>query len=148
IHFAFYGPSDPKVQLLNYLREKQVLLVVDNVEHLLVGEPDQETVAELLVEILEQAAQVKLLITSRESLELQGEWIFEVHGLPVPENPQTAEFAQDTSVELFLQRARRAHVEFSATSEDFPAILRICHLVDGMPLAIELAAAWMRTLSC
>ena len=54
IHFAFYGPSDPKVQLLNYLREKQALLVVDNVEHLLVGEPGQETVADLLVEIIRQ----------------------------------------------------------------------------------------------
>src|SRR5512136_251244 len=105
IHFAFYGPSDPKVQLLNYLREKQMLLIVDNVEHLLVGEPDQETVAELLVQILQQAAQVKLLITSRESLGFQEEWVFEVEGLPIPESADTSGSAQNTSVELFLQRA-------------------------------------------
>jgi len=111
IHFAFYGPSDPKIQLLNYLREKQVLLVVDNVEHLLVGEPDQEMVTELLIEILQQAVQVKLLVTSRESLELQNEWVFDVEGLPVPDGFAAEESAQNTSVELFLQRARRAYVD-------------------------------------
>ena len=148
IHFAFYGPSDPKVQLLNYLREKQVLLIVDNVEHLLVGESDQETVAELLVDILRQGAQVKLLITSRESLELQDEWVFNVEGLPVPNSIAAEGNAQNTSVELFLQRARRAHVGYNFTVQDYPFILRICQLVDGMPLGIELAAAWVRTLSC
>ena len=86
IHFAFYGPSDPKVQLLNYLREKQILLIVDNMEHLLVGEPDEETVAELLVENLRQATQVKLLITSPGVLGTTGEWVFEVEGLPVPDS--------------------------------------------------------------
>jgi predicted ATPase/transcriptional regulator with XRE-family HTH domain len=135
--------TNPKSQLFSYLREKQVLLLTDNLEQLL-GEPGIEVLAELL----ESAPQVKLLATSRESLMLQGEWVFEVHGLPVPENPQTEAFPQDTSIELFLQRARRAHVEFNATSEDLPAILRICDLVDGMPLAIELAAAWVRTLTC
>jgi predicted ATPase/DNA-binding XRE family transcriptional regulator/uncharacterized membrane protein (DUF2068 family) len=148
IHFAFYGPSDPKVQLLNYLREKQLLLIVDNVEHLLGGEPGHETIAELLIEILRQAAQVKLLITSRESLELQDEWFFDVEGLPVPDSIAAAGSAENTSVELFLQRARRAHVGFSPRVEDYPAIARICWLVEGSPLGIELAAAWVRTLSC
>ncbi len=148
IHFAFYGPSDPKVQLLNHLQEKQLLLLLDNLEHLLVGESQQETVVELLLEILQQAAQVKLLVTSRESLGLQDEWVFEVEGLPVPESIDTEGSAQNTSVELFLQRARRAYVGFIATPEDFPAIVRICQFVDGMPLGIELAAAWVRTLSC
>jgi len=115
IHFAFYGPSDPKLQLLNYLREKQMLLIVDNMEHLLVGGPHQETVAELLVEILQQAAQVKLLATSRECLELQDEWLFDAQGLPVPESIDVEGTAQNTSVELFLQRARRADVGFGVT---------------------------------
>jgi len=145
VGFAFQGASsaDPKAQLFNYLKQKQVLLLTDNLEHLLI-EPGIEALAELLA----NAPQVKLLATSRESLGLQGEWIFEVHGLPVPENPQTEDSTQDTSIELFLQRARRAHVEFNATSEDLSAILRICNLVDGMPLALELAAAWVRTLTC
>ncbi|MGE5642656.1 MAG: ATP-binding protein, partial [Byssovorax cruenta] len=148
VHFAFYGPSDPKVQLLNYLRERQMLLIVDNVEHLLMRGPHEETVVELLIEILQQAARVKLLATSRESLRLQEEWAFEVQGLPVPESIDLEETAQNTSVELFLQRARRAHVGFNAAPEDYPAIARICQLVDGNPLGIELAASWVRTLSC
>jgi predicted ATPase/DNA-binding XRE family transcriptional regulator len=143
--FIFQSASgtDPKTQLFNYLEEKQILLLADNLEHLL-SEPG----IEILSELLANAPQVKLLATSRESLRFQEEWIFEVHGLPVPEDPQAEGFAQDTSVELFLQRARRAHVEFNATPEDFYAIIHICHLVDGMPLAIELAATWVRALAC
>ncbi|MGE5852268.1 MAG: ATP-binding protein, partial [Deltaproteobacteria bacterium] len=123
-------------------------LIVDNVEHLLAGGPEQETIAELLLEILRQAAQVKLLITSRECLGLQDEWVFDVDGLPVPDSIAAEGSAQNTSVELFLQRARRAHVGFLFTPQDYPSILRICQLVNGMPLGIELAAAWVRTLSC
>ena len=148
IYFAFYGASDPKVQLLNYLRDKQILLIVDNVEHLLNRVARQETVVELLVEILQQAEEVKLLVTSRETLGMQNQWVFEVQGLRLPEDIYTEENAQNTSVELFLQRARRAHVGFNAVPEDYPAIARICQLVDGNPLGIELAASWVRTLSC
>jgi predicted ATPase/transcriptional regulator with XRE-family HTH domain len=148
ICFVFYGPSDPKVQLLNYLRDKQILLVVDNVEHLLGGASHEETVIELLVEILKQDTQVKILVTSRETLGMQDEWVFEVQGLPLPEDIYVERSSQNTSVELFLQRARRAHVEFSPTPQDYPAIVRICQLVDGNPLGIELAAAWVRTLYC
>jgi len=133
-------PTDPKNQLLNYLKEKHILLLVDNFEHLI----NEQGVIELLAELIQQAPQLKLITTSRESLNIQGEWVFEVHGLPVPEVGGT----EGTSVELFLQRARRAHVEFNATTDDYPSILRICKLVDGMPLGIELAAAWVRTLSC
>ena len=145
IGFTFQGanPSDPKTQLFGYLREKQILLLADNLEHLLI-----EPGIELLAELLANASQVKLLATSRESLGLQGEWIFEVQGLPIPESRASEENRQNTSVELFLQRARRAHVGFNATAEEYPAIIRICQLVNGMPLGIELAAAWVRTLSC
>jgi predicted ATPase len=142
IGYTFQGKSalDPKVQLLNHLNKRQVMLLVDNLEHLL-GEAD---VVELFAELLECTDQVKLLVTSRESVGLQGEWVFEVHGLRVPDGTQM----EGTSVELFLQRARRAHAGFDATTADYPAILRICQLVDGMPLGIELAAAWVRTLTC
>ena len=145
IGFAFQGANsaDPKTQLFNYLKQRQILLLTDNLEHLLT-----EPGIELLAELLANAPQVKLLVTSRESLRLQGEWIFEVHGLRVPADLQTEGFALDTSIELFIQRARRAHVEFNAAPQDLPAILRICQLVDGMPLAIELAAAWVRALTC
>jgi predicted ATPase/transcriptional regulator with XRE-family HTH domain len=145
IGFAFQsaGDIDPKTQLFNYLKEKHVLLLLDNLEQLLV-----ETGIEVLAELLTNAPKVKLLATSRESLELQGEWTFEVHGLPIPERIYSEGSAQNTSVELFLQRARRAHVGFIATTEDFPAIVHICQILEGMPLPIELASAWVRTLSC
>jgi predicted ATPase/transcriptional regulator with XRE-family HTH domain len=145
IGFAFpsASPADPKTQLFGYLKAKQALLLTDNLEQLL-SEPGVEVLAELLV----NAPQVKLLATSRESLGLQSEWVYDVQGLPIPESLDAEGSAQHTSVELFLQRARRAHVAFTATSEDYPAIIRICQLVDGNPLGIELAAAWVRTLAC
>jgi predicted ATPase/DNA-binding XRE family transcriptional regulator len=145
IGFTFQSANgaDPKTQLFGYLKEKRVLLLTDNLEQLL-NEPGIEFMAELLG----QAPQVKLLATSRECLGLQEEWVFEVQGLPVPESISAEGTMQNTSVELFLQRARRAYVGFNVIPEDFPAIVRICQLVDGMPLGIELAAAWVRTLSC
>jgi tetratricopeptide (TPR) repeat protein len=81
-------------------------------------------------------------------LGLQDEWVFEVQGLPVPENIYVEGSEQNASVELFLQRARRAHVGYVFTIQDYPSILRICQLVEGMPLGIELAAGLVRTLSC
>jgi predicted ATPase/transcriptional regulator with XRE-family HTH domain len=138
--FTLQGEHEPNEQLLNYLKDKYILLLIDNLEHLL----GDATISEFLAELLEKTSKLKLLITSRESVGLQGEWIFEVHGLPIPEGTDI----EGTSVELFLQRARRAHVSFDATTEDYPAIVRICNLVNGMPLGIELAAAWVRTLSC
>jgi predicted ATPase/transcriptional regulator with XRE-family HTH domain len=145
IGFAFQSENrtEPKLQLLSFLKEKQMLLLVDSIEHLL-KEPD----IELFSELIATAPKVKLLFTSRESLNLQAEWVFEVQGLPIPEDPQTESIIQDTSIELFIQRARRTYAGFSATAHDLPAIVRICQLVDGMPLAIELAAGWVRTLSC
>lgn len=142
IGFRFQGGSttDPKVQLINYLRDKNILLVVDNLEHLL----SDPAVIDFFAELIEQTSGIKLLITSRESMGLQREWIFEVHGLPIPEGRNV----EGTAAELFLQRARRAHVAFDATTEEYPAIVGICKLVSGMPLGIELAAAWVRTLSC
>ena len=145
VGFAFSSASaaDPKAQLFSYLKEKQALLLLDNLEQLL-AEPGIELLADLLV----AAPRVTLLATSRESLGLQGEWVFEVQGLPIPDADGAEQHTPDTSAELFLQRARRVRVGFTAGPDDFPAIVRICQLVDGMPLGIELAAAWVRTLSC
>ncbi len=140
--FTFQGTNstDPKGQLLDFLAEKQLLLILDNIEHLL----GEDVVLGFLGELIERSEKVKLLVTSRESLGLYHETISEVHGLPIPESTDVA----GTSVELFLQRARRAHAGFDPTTDDYPAIVKICRLVDGMPLGIELAAAWVRTLSC
>lgn len=147
IHFAFYSPNDPRVQLLNYLRDKQMLLIVDNGEHLLVEAAQQGTIADLLIEILQGANQVKLLVTSREALNLQGEWPFEVEGLDFPKVDQADGLDEYGAVALFVQRARRARPGFEMNAKDARAIARLCRLVEGMPLAIELAASWMRLLS-
>jgi predicted ATPase/DNA-binding SARP family transcriptional activator len=141
LDLSFHSASDPKQQLLDGLREKQMLLVLDNFEHLLDG-------AGLCVEILQCASEVKLLVTSREPLNLLGEWVYEVAGLAFP-GPEAIEGFEDYSaVSLFLERACRARVGFELREEERRAIARICRSVEGLPLALELAAAWVRTLSC
>jgi len=147
IGFAFYGPTDPKIQLLNYLGNKRMLLILDNAEHLLVEGSDQGTITDLIVEILRQAPQVKLLITSREALNVGEEWFYEVQGLDYPkaENIEIAD--KSSSVALFVQHARRVRPGFDMDAGSKTSIARFCCLVEGMPLAIELAATWVRILS-
>jgi predicted ATPase/Tfp pilus assembly protein PilF len=141
LRFSFFGSQAPQAQLLNYLREKKVLLILDNFEHLV------EDVA-LWVEILQQAPQVKLLITSRERVNLQWEWCFEIRGLEYPEKTRDNQDLEGYSaVQLFQQIARRTCQYFSL-SKHKSAVVRICQLVEGMPLGIELAAAWLKTHTC
>ena len=145
--FTFSGNADPKNQLLNYLYEKKLLLVVDNFEHLLNG-------AALLADILNTAPHVTLLVTSRERLNLQEEWSYEVWGMAFPQPNQLepgvtlTKLEQYSAVQLFIQRARQVKAGFSPTTDDIPALRRICELVDGMPLALELAAPWLRLMTC
>jgi len=138
---AFYGLLDPKTQLLNYLGQKRMLLVLDNIEHLLDG-------VELLAEILQHAARVKLMVTSRERLLLQGEWVVDLQGLAVPPDRQADQMDAYSAVSLFAECARRVRTSFVLSDQNQADVARICQLVDGLPLGIELAAAWMPTLSC
>ncbi len=141
VGFSFSGPAGLRTQLVNYLRGKQMLLLLDNLEHLLDD-------AELLAQVLECAPGPVLLVTSRERLDLRGEWVFEVQGLPVPAHDQVEGLESYSAVELFMQSARRAWLGFELSGEERPNLVRICQLVEGMPLGIELAAAWVRVLSC
>ncbi|MBK8903863.1 MAG: tetratricopeptide repeat protein [Anaerolineaceae bacterium] len=138
INFTFAGAAPPKSQLLSYLQAKEMLLVLDNFEHLLKG-------SQLLAEMSQQLSDVKLLVTSRERLNLQTETIFEVGPLPLP-NGRSDETAD--SLKLFTQLAQRAQAGFALTPETTPDAAQICHLVAGVPLGIELASAWVRQLSC
>ena len=113
--------------MLNYLRDKQLLLVLDNVEHLLDG-------VGLMTEILHCAPDVKLLVTSRAQLNVQAEWVFEVVGLSTPDSDQAEQIEASEAVTLFVQRARRAHVGFGLTAAERPAVAHVCRLVEGMPL--------------
>jgi hypothetical protein len=96
----------------------------------------------LLAELLKQAPGVKLLVTSRERLNMQGEWLFDLQGLPVPPLDQVDRAGEYSAVALFVQSAQRAQVGFELRAEERPWAARICQLVEGMPLALELAAAW------
>ncbi|HMQ30947.1 MAG TPA: BTAD domain-containing putative transcriptional regulator [Chloroflexaceae bacterium] len=134
------GAEAPRVQLLSHLRDKALLLVLDNFEHLLAG-------AELLGELLAAAPGLRLLVTSREVLNLQEEWSYPLDGLAFPPEVATADAEGYAAVRLFAERARRARPGF-ALAETGGAVARICRLVEGMPLAIELAAAWSSALDC
>jgi predicted ATPase/DNA-binding CsgD family transcriptional regulator len=139
LRLQFYPAGDPHEQLLDYLRDKSLLLVLDNFEHLLTG-------SDLISEALADAPRVKALVTSRERLNLAEEWVLNVEGLSVPASD--SEIAGSDAAQLFLQSAERAQVGFRVADAQKPALIRICQLVGGMPLGIELAAAWVRALSC
>ena len=139
LDFTFYGPRDPKEQLLDYLAERQVLLVLDNLEHLLVG-------VGLIGEVLERAALVTALATSRERLNLHAERVFDLGGLSIPDGSGGTHEASD-AVRLFAQCAGRARRDFVVSESNAAAVVRICRLVGGLPLAIELAASWVRALT-
>jgi predicted ATPase len=142
--FRFSGASDSHTQLLNYLRNKELLLVLDNFEHLLEG-------AGFLADILHEAHDVTILVTSRLPLQLRAECILEVDGLSVPASRVAGvnEVGWQTysALVLFEQTARRLRPHFRLEKE-LDSVTRICQLVDGSPLAIELSAASLRQQSC
>ncbi len=133
--------QNPKQQLFNHLRRKRMLLLLDGFEHLLSGGP-------LLLELLEAAPGIKLLVTSRAQLHLAPEIVCNVDGLAYPEVPALVEVARYDAVRLFLQSARQVDPFFVLDEENQAAVAQICQMVEGLPLALELAAAWVRMLSC
>ena len=138
---TFYGNESQEVQLLHNLRDKNSLLLLDNAEHLIAG-------ATLFTKLLEYAPGVKLLVTSRERLHLQGEWLFPLEGLQAPPVSAEGEPENYDAVQLFVQSARRIQPGFALSPENTVAVNRICQLTWGIPLAIELASSWLSTLSC
>jgi predicted ATPase/transcriptional regulator with XRE-family HTH domain len=141
LSLTFSGPGDPSLQLFNALRRRKILLVLDNMEHLLEADG-------LVTEILQRSPGVKILVTSRERLNLHGECLFEIHGLPVPPPDRYEDLEAYSSVALFLQAARRAWPKFGLDENNRESVSRICRSLDGMPLGIEMAAVWVRVLSC
>jgi predicted ATPase len=140
IQFAVDGAHSgfsAQEQLLDYLGERSTLLVLDNFEHLVDG-------ADLLGEIIERAPKVELLTTSRERLNVQSEWVLDVHGLRLAENGNGGSGA----LRLFVERATQVEPGFSLDDDQRAGARRICRLVEGLPLGIELAASWVSVLSC
>jgi len=129
----FTPGQDPKTQLLDYLREKPLLLIMDTCEHLLAG-------VSLFTEILQAAPRVKIIATSRAKLNLQGETVVSLDGLAEAGDIGDA-------LQLFVQSARRVRPGFELVDADLDAVVKICEMVRGVPLGIELAAAWVEMLT-
>jgi predicted ATPase/DNA-binding CsgD family transcriptional regulator/predicted negative regulator of RcsB-dependent stress response len=140
VGFSFYGSAPPQQQLLDYLRERRVLLVLDNFEHLLEG-------TRLVAEMVQAASGVQVLATSRERLNLLGEMVYVLRGLDSPTGQMLEHIQEYDTVKLFLQSAQRSQPGFALQAVDVPALVQICRLTDGMPLALELAAGWLDVLS-
>lgn len=134
------GQKAPQTQLFDYLQHKEMLLLLDNFEQLLEAAP-------LLSELLQVTQHVQLLVTSREVLNLKEEWLLPLAGLQVPSGINTAPPEDYSAVQLFVARARRVRPDFSLEKER-AGVIRICQLVQGLPLALELAASWLKTLRC
>jgi predicted ATPase/DNA-binding SARP family transcriptional activator len=138
--FSFQRGREPRQQLLDHLRQKAVLLILDNFEHLLEG-------VGLVAGILRAAPEVKVLVTSRARLNVEGENLFPVAGMRFPGQEALREARQYSAVRLFVQSARRARPEFGLREDNLPEVVRICRLVEGLPLGVLLAAAWVGVLT-
>ena len=159
LNFAVGGGDDTE-QVLRYLQSREMLLVLDNYEHLLAfqaptqadsarnkGAHSTAVYGEMIRRILSRAPKVKLLITSRERLNLQQEWLFTVEGLAYPRVNPVSEPLNYDAVSLFVDRLTQVHPGFTITNEA-EAVVDICRLVGGMPLGLELAASWGRFMNC
>jgi predicted ATPase/DNA-binding CsgD family transcriptional regulator len=142
VDYRLHETSASRQQLFHFLRPLNALLVLDNFEHLLEG-------VGIIGDILAAAPAVKIMVTSREVLNLQEEWLWPVGGMDYPpaQDGSGPPLEDYSAVQLFIQSAQRIRSDFSLEAER-GGLIHLCTLVDGMPLALELAAAWVRSLSC
>ena len=136
--------TEPLALLLAYLHDKRLLLVVDNCEHLL------GSAAELVGEVMRAAPDVRVIATSREPLSVDGEHVIPVPPLELPSGHQAerlSQLQQNEAVMLFTERAAASAGHFELTDSNRSAVVELCRRLDGLPLAIELAAVRMRVLS-
>ena len=135
--------AEPQARLLSYLRDKELLLVLDNCEHLL------EAVAQLVSDVIRAAPGVRVIATSREPLSVAGEHVLPVPPLELPSPDATeplARLRENEAVMLFTERAAAASGQFELTVANQAAVAGLCRRLDGLPLAIELAAVRTRAL--
>ena len=142
LKFSFHSEGTPHEQLLNYLRNKQMLLILDNFEHLLDG-------ACLVLDILNSAPSVKILATSRARLMVTGEHIFDVWGLAYPESSIQSDVvsAQFSAIQLFETHASQVQMDFYLSDNNLADVIEVCAILEGMPLGIVLAASWVSMLT-
>ena len=138
-HLTFYEGVDMRQQLFDFLQSKKLLLVIDNFEHLLEAKAD-------VCALLEQASHLKILITTRVPLHVPEEWVLVIGGMSFPKQVLLDDTDEFDAVRLFLACARRSGKTISV--DDLAHVAAICRWTQGMPLAIKLAASWLRTLTC
>jgi predicted ATPase/DNA-binding CsgD family transcriptional regulator len=140
VKFPVATHEDPQYQLLRYLQRRQLLLVMDNFEQLLEG-------VGIASEILRSAPGVKILATSRERLNLQSETVLNVGGMAFPDQAGSKDARNYDAIALFVQSANKVRPGFDPSPDELEQIANICQMVQGMPLAIELATAWLHILN-
>lgn len=139
---ALHGQADPLEQVIGALKSRELLLVLDNFEHL-------GGASELVSRLLRACPGLDILATSRERLYLDEEHLLPLEGLAVPKAAVGLEEALSyDAVVLFVERSRRMQPSFRLTEAELPAVLNACRLLQGVPLGIELATAWTRFMSC
>jgi predicted ATPase len=157
LNLTLPGGVDVTAALLHYLHAREQLLVFDNVEQLLVTnppprpgtrQPGNGDVATLITQIIRHCPEVKLLVTSRTALHLSVEWRVDLAGLAYPEAGETARDEPFAAVQFFAAAARQSQPAFALTPDNTEHVHRLCQLVGGMPLALQLAATWLRGMSC
>ena len=132
--------ADPVDGIVRALADRELLIVLDNCEHVLAS------AARVVVMLAGRCPRVRILTTSRERLDVPGEFVFPVPPLGLPEGGSVGAVAVSEAGALFVARVRAASPGFTLTDGNAAAIAKVCSRLDGMPLAIELAAPWLRTL--
>ncbi len=140
LQLRYSAEADLPGVISEYLQRRSLLLVLDNLEHVIGAAPDIAT-------IISSTQRSKILVTSRARLQVLVEHEFSLAAFRLPDEAANAVSVQNPAIELFAERARHANPSFELTDENLPAIIEICRKLDGLPLAIELAAARTRVLS-
>lgn len=136
---SLQGLRQPAELLAEAIHQQNLLLILDNIEHLL---PNVEVCQHLLA----NCPNLNILVTSRLPVQIYGEWIYPLDGFSLPDTSQ--QFAESAACQLFIQTARRIKHDFALTETDQSVVLKICRVLGGMPLGIEIAARWVQHLSC
>jgi predicted ATPase len=140
IGFNLSTTDTPESQLVDYLKDQNLMLILDNFEHVLDGKT-------FVGNLIKHCPQLYVLITSRERLNLEYETLYPVNGLPLPNHIDQEDAHKHDVINLFQQIAEKVDWNFKLTDKNLPQVLTICQLVEGVPLAIELAASWLRVMS-
>lgn len=139
-NYKFHADGDPKEQILAYLSNKNLLLILDNYEHIIAG-------AGLVAEFMQAAPGLSVIATSREKLNIGGENLLVIGGMKFPKWETPEDALRYSAVQLFMQSATRTRIDFEITDDNLSYVARVCSLVQGVPLGILLAAAWVDTLT-